>query len=366
MLTYRIGPRREEGPTQRVIRWLLPVLARHGRAIDLVAVGTAVRADWMLEVPSLRVAAFGCDSWTAALPALRKYFGSARPATCVSVHPMLSVLALAAANTITGARPRIYAWEPTIASLTGKMLPELLRRSLHHLQRELYPQASGILAVSTDCLHDLESMGISGPRRAVVPNCLDQLEIYRGVHACRELHLPHGGFLIVAAGRLSPEKGYEVLLRALAVVCRKRSDVRLVLVGDGVERALLQSLSQELGIADRVSFVGSSAYPWPWFGIGSVFVHPALWEGFGMSLLEAMALGLPVIATSCPGGPKEILEGGRSGLLVPPGDEITLASAIERLLKDPILRADLRARARARADAYSPENVASILEAAIA
>jgi glycosyltransferase involved in cell wall biosynthesis len=349
-----------------VIRWLLPVLATHGRAIDLVAVGTAVRADWMLGVPSLRVATLGCDSWTAALHALRNYFRCAQPATCVSVHPMLSVLALAAADARTGARPRIYAWEPTITSLTGKLLPEPLRCNLHRLQRELYPQASGILAVSTDCLDDLESMGISAPRRAVVPNCLDQVEIYRGAHACRELHLPHGGLPIVAAGRLSPEKGYGVLLRALAVVCRRRPDVWLALVGDGVERARLQSLSRELGIADRVWFVGSSTHPWPWFGIGSVFVHPALWEGFGMSLLEAMALGLPVIATSCPGGPKELLEGGRSGLLVPPGDEIALACAIERVLQDPILRADLRARARTRADAYSPEKVASILEAAIA
>jgi glycosyltransferase involved in cell wall biosynthesis len=150
-------------------------------------------------------------------------------------------------------------------------------------------------------------------------------------YPCEELKISSGdGFKIVAVGRLSPEKGFDVLLKAIGRVVDKGENVSLVLFGEGKERRKLEELVLRLGLNERVKmpgFFGNVAVTFPCFDL---LVMPSLSEGLPITLLEAMRGRLPIIASKV-GGIPNLLEGGAGGLLVEPGDEIGLADAISKL-----------------------------------
>lgn len=151
--------------------------------------------------------------------------------------------------------------------------------------------------------------------------------------------------LIVAAGRLTPQKDYPTLLRAFAIL-RARRQARLLILGDGECRHALLAEIQRDGLVDCVQLAGYVSNPLPYMAAASVFVLSSRFEGLGNVLIEAMACGTAVVATDCPSGPAEILEGGRWGRLVPVGDGPALASAIEAALDDRT-PSDVRQRAAA-------------------
>jgi glycosyltransferase involved in cell wall biosynthesis len=233
------------------------------------------------------------------------------------------------------------------------------------------------VAVSTDCVADMRAWGADFVAGGLLPNCVDAAEVAAlastdALHAARTdlAGEPSGSttedeHTVVAVGALSWEKGHDVLLRAIAHLDVTRPGLRLAILGEGVERARLVALAHELGIERRLVLAGHRSDPWRWLGGASLFVHPSRWEGFGMSLLEAMAAGLPAIATSCPGGPKEILENGRHGLVVAAEDHRELGDAIGLVLGDPDLRACLGSQAQLRAADYAPARVAEMLIAAL-
>jgi glycosyltransferase involved in cell wall biosynthesis len=156
-----------------------------------------------------------------------------------------------------------------------------------------------------------------------------------------------GEILTVAA--MSPRKGHAVLLAALAELARRGADFGALLVGDGPERPALERLADELGIRARVRFAGALAeedLP-PLYRAADVFCLPSYAEGVPIVLMEAMASELPVVATGVMGVP-ELVEDGRSGLVVPPGRPDALADALAQLLDDPALRSELGRAARER------------------
>ena len=156
---------------------------------------------------------------------------------------------------------------------------------------------------------------------------------------------------IVTAGRLSPEKGFDVLLQAFAHVRRTR-DVDLVIVGEGPERERLERLAMELGVAGNVILAGFAQNPFPWLVQADVFAMTSRLEGFGNSLVEAMALGVPVVSTACPWGPREILAADNSGILVQVDDHIGLADALTRVLTNRELSAQLSRGGADRAENF--------------
>lgn len=164
-------------------------------------------------------------------------------------------------------------------------------------------------------------------------------------------------------GRLQPGKGQKVFLQAAAQIARRHPEVRFAVVGgavlgwEGDYPQQLQRMAEDLGIADIVHFAGHQDDVYPWFDVMDVVVHASFGESFGLVLVEAMALGKPLVATAA-GGPLEIVEDGVSGLLVPPGDEKALAGAVEQILDDPTLAASLASAARRRADTFSSERTA--------
>lgn len=170
---------------------------------------------------------------------------------------------------------------------------------------------------------------------------------------------------IITMGRLVEQKNYATLLRALALV-KKSHNVRLVILGEGPLRRRLESLACELGIEDAVDFMGFVRDPFPQVAEAELFVLSSRWEGFGKVLAEAMGCGTAVISTDCPYGPGEIIENGRSGLLVPVGDPAALANAIKQLLDNPQLRERLAVEGRSSSRArFKAEHCTRMLEEAL-
>ena len=168
------------------------------------------------------------------------------------------------------------------------------------------------------------------------------------------------GDVLVFAGRLGPQKAVGVLLEALGRV----SDVTLVIAGDGPERAALERRVAELGLDARVRFLGSVPRETVLrlFRAADASVLPSAWENFPHTVVEALAVGCPVIATAV-GGVPEVVRDGENGLLVPPGDSAALADAIERFFGDASLRERLRGAAARSVEGYSEEAVFTAIEA---
>ena len=165
--------------------------------------------------------------------------------------------------------------------------------------------------------------------------------------------------MLLGLGRLVPQKGYDVALRAFASVRERHPDAVLVIAGEGPERTELERLGQELGLGESVRFPGRAGDVAAWLQRAEVLVHPARWEGFGLVLLEAMLASLPVVATRVSAIP-EIVVDGETGLLVPANDSVALAAALGHVLDDPALARQLAEAglARARRD-FSVERMAT-------
>jgi glycosyltransferase involved in cell wall biosynthesis len=141
--------------------------------------------------------------------------------------------------------------------------------------------------------------------------------------------LPDEPFLIVAAGRLHPQKGYLYLLEAIdELVHRRGRQLRALILGTGEQESELRDFVQSHALDENVHFAGFVPNPLPWFRRARLFVLPSLYEGLPNSLLEAIACGAPALATDCPSGPREILDEGRLGELVPTANSAALADAI--------------------------------------
>jgi glycosyltransferase involved in cell wall biosynthesis len=216
------------------------------------------------------------------------------------------------------------------------------------LARRLFPRADGIAAVSSGVADDFSRrVGIRRDRIQVIYNPVVTPELHD-----RAREVPrHSWFsepavpIIIAVGRLNRQKDFETLIRAFHRVLRKRQ-ARLVILGEGEERASLEALVSELGLEDSVSLPGFFDNPFACMARASVFVLSSAWEGLPTVLIEALALGVPVVATNCESGPDEILEGGRLGQLVPVGDSAALAEAVLSRLEEEVDRDSLRERAK--------------------
>lgn len=162
----------------------------------------------------------------------------------------------------------------------------------------------------------------------VIPNALGNPHI---AHAVRPKERTKK---ISAIGRLSAEKDFPTLLRAFALVYRQYNDYRLEIFGSGADREKLELLAQELGIADVVDFRGADPEAIVRIADAACYVLCSKYEGMPNALMEAMAVGLPCVATDCPNGPAELIVHGENGLLVPVGNVQKLAEAITEMLRD--------------------------------
>ncbi len=200
----------------------------------------------------------------------------------------------------------------------------------------LYPRADAIICVAEESRDDLVSRwGIPRERTVVFHNPVDLDAVRAGAKS--EATFPFSdlaaGPVVVAAGRLDRQKRFDRLLGAVALA-RKAIPLRLALLGDGPLRPKLEAQARALGIAEQVWFAGFEKNPWRYFARADLFALSSDYEGFPCVLAEAMALGLPIVSTACPSGPREMLDGGSAGLLVEELSEPALARGLVAALQD--------------------------------
>jgi glycosyltransferase involved in cell wall biosynthesis len=198
--------------------------------------------------------------------------------------------------------------------------------------RTAYHDAARLIAVSGGVARRASELyGIDADRIRVIWNPVDLERIDRLAAESPNPYPADGSFRVVSVGRLIPEKGVDVLIRAVATLIRERNrdELRLHIVGQGPEEFALKALARELGVDPHVVFEGFAANPYPFLRHANLFCLSSQTEGMPNVLLEAMACRVPVLATDCVSGPREILDGGRFGRLVPPRDAQALAEAID-------------------------------------
>jgi glycosyltransferase involved in cell wall biosynthesis len=163
--------------------------------------------------------------------------------------------------------------------------------------------------------------------------------------------------ILLTVGRLSPEKGFDVLVRRFARLAAENEAVDLVILGEGLARAELESLVSEHGLSDRVHLPGRVGNVSDWYDRASVFVMTSRWEGFPMVLLEALAHGVPAVVTDFYDGPREIIQHGVNGFIVPADNEGEWLSTVQVLLNDQVRRAELSAAAKNVRTTFGEETV---------
>lgn len=202
------------------------------------------------------------------------------------------------------------------------------------------PRYEKVICVSDDLFDECRRFGVPAKKCELLENAIDLDEYSRSLatdQAKAKLGLPSGGFLVGAVGRLEPEKGFDVLIRSVADLVRRDIDTSLVIVGEGSDRPRLEALADELGIRPRVRLAGWQSDVRAYFEAMDLFALSSFREGLPNVLLEAMALQVPCVATRINGIPR-LIQDGRNGLLVSPGDPLALANALHALLTNADLR----------------------------
>jgi glycosyltransferase involved in cell wall biosynthesis len=237
-------------------------------------------------------------------------------------------------------RPKVLLREVCSPSYAQVHDPLWQSRIAYRVLRRAYRYADRIITLTAGARHDLidnfsvpaEKISAMRSNAVITPEIAGRIAGWDGEQG-REPDL------IVSVGRLSPEKGHLLLLRALTRL--KDRPWRLALVGDGKERPALEAFARDNGLAERVDFTGYVVDPFAWMMRASVAVCSSVYEGLCNAIIEALGCGTPVVSTDCPYGPREILKGGRYGTLVPVGDVAALAAAIDLALDRPADRAAL-------------------------
>jgi glycosyltransferase involved in cell wall biosynthesis len=268
---------------------------------------------------------------------LAVYLRQRRPDALLSTLAHANVIAVVA-KLLSGTTARIYLREATTLSVSVKTA----RRSpkaqlLPLLVRFFYPKADGIIAVSSGVAEDLVRMTkIDRSRQHVLKNPVITPTTFARANApCAHPWLTdHAIPVVLAVGRLAQAKNHSLLLESFARV-REQVACRLILLGDGPERARLTRKIDALGIGDAVSMPGHEENPLCYMSRADLLVVSSVFEGFPNVLIEALACGCPIVSTDCPSGPREILADGIPGRLVPPNDSSALADAMVSALKQP-------------------------------
>lgn len=234
------------------------------------------------------------------------------------------------------------------------MTQELIPASVHEQMRHWYPNLSAVTAVTeADAAAVRASLGEGAPPVLAIPNSVPEPPVAPADGDART---------VIAAGRMDEIKRYDLLLHAFAKVIAERPDWTLRVYGSGGMAGPLGTLISDLGLYNHVFMMGSYTPLDAEWVKGSIAAVTSDKESFGMTIVEAMRCGLPVVSTNCPVGPAEIIRDGEDGLLVPVGDVDAIAAGLLRLMNDRDLRLRMGAAAVANSRRYDPAPIAAAYE----
>lgn len=296
--------------------------------------------------PGVSIVDFQSRRTLTSLIPLVSYLRRRRPAGLVASMVHCNVVALLA-RSISGVRTRVLIRQENTMSQAAGNANTLRGRWIPWIAKIVYPKADAIIAVSNGVADDLsESFGIG---RELIKSVHSPCSIVEVVESSRQ-EVDHAWLrpdappLIVSLGRLQPQKDYGTLLKAFQLL-RSEREAKLLIMGKGSERDKLKQLIGRLGISDDVCLPGFVTNPFAYIARADVFVLSSRWEGLGLVLVEAMACGTTIVSTDCPNGPREVLDSGRYGILVPMGDPKAISEGISRALDSPFPAELLKKRA---------------------
>jgi glycosyltransferase involved in cell wall biosynthesis len=322
------------GGAERAMLLFAGELLKRGMQVDIVVVRAEGRLGRLVPAAAT-VVNFNERRLLAAVPALARYLRRARPDALYSTMAYCNIGTLIASRLAGSPLPVVV--REAVVPLSHDGAFSFHGRVTRRLIQLVYPWAHSVIAVSSEVAEEL--CRISGKIRhkiSVLPTPVVSEDLLRD----GEQPLDHPWFapqappVVLGVGRLAPQKDFSALLRAFALLRRSRP-LRLIVLGEGPERPALEALSRELGIAADVQLPGFVDNPFPYLKRTAVFALSSRWEGMPTALLQALAFGTPVVSTDCPGGSREVLQDGRFGGLVPPGDVESLAAAISGALGSP-------------------------------
>ncbi len=329
-----------DGGVERVIANLCRAFLDRGFAVDLLLV--KARGAHLATVPKeVNVIRLGSTHTALCLVPLMRYLWRERPAALLAAKNRgnsVAVLARLLTRRFTRVDTRLVIRMDTHLSKALDRSSRLRKLSYYVPMRWLYPKADVIVAVSQGVADDTaQIIGVASERIRVIHNPVIAPDLLdHGAEPVAHPFLtPKSVPVIVGSGRFTRQKDFPTLLRAFARL-HAHQPCRLLILGDGdpAERAKLDALAAELGISDSLSMPGFLSNPYAYIAKCDLFVLSSIWEGSPTVLTEALALGVPVVATDCPSGPREITQDGRYGRLVPMQDPQALADAMAAALAD--------------------------------
>lgn len=349
------------GGTEHVVNIIANHWVSRGHEVTLVTLEPRSVVPYYTFDPGVRIINLELSPQRASAPyaawlmlrrvlAFRNTFKRIKPDVIVSFLMRTNISTLLA---MLGSRP------PVIVSERNNPALQPLGTVWQKLRSMLYPRAFGLVTMTKGAMNYFPP---SMRRRSwVIPN---PVKLPMGQRK------PGEGMRLAAVGRFVPQKGFDLLIDAFALIASRHPNWTLVIWGDGPDRKALEKQRDERGLRERILMPGISDRPGSWLETADAFVLSSRFEGWGIVLLEAMAWGLPCVSFDCEWGPSDMIENGIDGILVPRENVRALAEGLSRIMDDPGLRQSLSQAAKTSTQRFSHKRVMAAwdeaLEAALA
>lgn len=328
------------GGAERVVLNIGDYISRQNIHVDLLV--ASAKGEYKNKIPEkIRLIELGTTKPIHAVPKLIYYLRKTKPSALLSTITNANIAA-SIAILISRTQMRWVVREASTLGIEIKKSSQLNQLILPFIVKKLYSRASFITAPSSGVADDLSNI-IKQPlnKIQVIPNPI----ISASMLAKATAQPDHNWFknpglpVIIGVGRLTAQKDFITLINAFELL-RKNIKVKLIIIGEGNQRQLIEASIKNKGLDEDIALPGFIDNPYSYLSRASVFVLSSKWEGLPGALIEALACGTKVISTDCPHGPKEILKNGLYGQLVPVGDYVAMADAINKTLTGKYKAAD--------------------------
>lgn len=329
-------PSMNEGGAERSMLRLAQGIADKNYPVDLVL--ARPEGPYLDEIPpNVRLINLKSSRVLSSLPKLIAYLLREKPYALLSVLDYANIVALWARK-FAKIPQKVVVNEQNTISLTSKHSSQKRQQLIPWFVKNFYPWADLIIGNAKGVADDLsQAIGLNRQKIDIIYNPVVTPELQQKAQASLEhpWFAPGQPPVILAVGRLTIQKDFPTLIQAFAQV-RRTQTARLLILGEGSDRTALEDLIKQLGLENDVSLAGFVKNPYAYMTRASVFVLSSRWEGLPTVLIEALYCGIPIVATDCLSGAREILKDGQYGQLVPIGDVNAIAKAIEKVLVDKI------------------------------